>query len=93
MPSSFDSLHSSHRRLQTILSCGKHGSASSIFSKTLILLETLKTLNQPRVEFYHAGQNDYLPVFCFEGLFLDFVEITYRFPSLKAPFSSQVKNV
>ena len=40
---------------------------------------------------YYAGQNDYLPVFCFEGLFLNFVEITYRFPSLRAPFSSQVK--
>ena len=42
---------------------------------------------------YHAGQNDYLPVFCFEGLFLNLVEITYRFPSLRAPFSSQVKSL
>ena len=40
---------------------------------------------------YHAGQNDYLLVFCFEGLITEFVEITYRFPSLRASFSSQVK--
>ena len=42
---------------------------------------------------YHAGKNDYLPVFCFEGLITEFVEITHRFPSLRASFSSQVKNV
>ena len=29
--------------------------------------------------------------FCFEGLIIEFVEITYRFPSLMASFSSQVK--
>ena len=42
---------------------------------------------------YYAGKKDYLPVFCFEGLITEFVEITYRFPSLRASFSSQVKNV
>ena len=25
---------------------------------------------------YSAGKNDYLPVFCFEGLITEFVEIT-----------------
>ena len=29
--------------------------------------------------------------FCSEGLITEFVEITYRFPSLRASFSSQVK--
>ena len=42
---------------------------------------------------YHAGKNVYLPVFCFEGLISEFPKITYRFPSLRASFSSQVKNV
>ena len=42
---------------------------------------------------YYSGKNDYLPVFCFEGLINEFVEITCRFPSLRASFSSQVKNV
>ena len=42
---------------------------------------------------YYSDKNDYLPVFCFEGLIIEFVEITYRFPSLRASFSSQVKNV
>ena len=40
---------------------------------------------------YHAGKNVYLPVFCFEGLITEFPKITYRFPSLRASFSSQVK--
>ena len=40
---------------------------------------------------YHAGQNVYLPVFCFEGLISEFPKFTYRFPSLRASFSSQVK--
>ena len=42
---------------------------------------------------YHAGKNVYLPVFCFEGLISEFPKFTYRFPSLRASFSSQVKNV
>ena len=43
---------------------------------------------------YYSGKNDYLPVFFFfEGLITEFVEITYRFPSLRASFSSQVRNV
>ena len=46
-----------------------------------------------RIHLYYSGKNDYLPVFCFEGLITEFVEITYRFPSLRASFSSQVKNV
>ena len=40
---------------------------------------------------YHAGQNVYLPVFCFEGLISEFPKFTYRIPSLRASFSSQVK--
>ena len=40
---------------------------------------------------YSAGQNVYLPVFCFEGLISEFPKFTYRFPSLRASFSSQVK--
>ena len=40
---------------------------------------------------YHAGKNVYLPVFCFEGLISEFPKFTYRFPSLRASFSSQVK--
>ena len=42
---------------------------------------------------YYSGKNDYLPVFCFEGLITEFVEITYRFPSLRASFSSQEKTI
>ena len=42
---------------------------------------------------YYAGKNVYLPVFCFEGLITEFPKITYRFPSQRASFSSQVKNV
>ena len=42
-------------------------------------------------DLYSAGQNVYLPVFCFEGLISEFPKFTYRFPSLRASFSSQVK--
>ena len=48
-------------------------------------------LNVPRRAQYHAGQNAYLPVFCFEGLISEFPKFTYRIPSLRASFSSQVK--
>ena len=40
---------------------------------------------------YSAGQNVYLPVFCFEGLISEFPKFTYRIPSPRASFSSQVK--
>ena len=40
---------------------------------------------------YYSGKNVYLPVFCFEGLISEFPKFTYRFPSLRASFSSQVK--
>ena len=49
-----------------------------------------KNLNRLQKE-YSAGQNVYLPVFCFEGLISEFPKFTYRFPSLRASFSSQVK--
>ena len=40
---------------------------------------------------YCSGKNAYLPVFCFEGLISEFPKFTYRFPSLRVSFSSQVK--
>ena len=46
---------------------------------------------EPAPAEYHAGKNVYLPVFCFEGLISEFPKFTYRFPSLRASFSSQVK--
>ena len=42
---------------------------------------------------YYSGKNVYLPVFCFEGLITEFPKFTYRFPSLRASFSSQVKKM
>ena len=40
---------------------------------------------------YCSGKNVYLPVFCFEGLISEFPKFTYRIPSPRASFSSQVK--
>ena len=68
-------------------------------SRALLLGRILWQLGYVRVAYgalnverqYSAGQNVYLPVFCFEGLISEFPKFTYRFPSLRASFSSQVK--
>ena len=49
------------------------------------------THNTLGITHYYSSKNVYLPVFCFEGLITEFPKFTYRFPSLRASFSSQVK--
>ena len=64
------------------------------FKKSLFFKSRCMLIEAPgagQMQNYHAGQNVYLPVFCFEGLISEFPKFTYRIPSLRASFSSQVK--
>ena len=64
---------------------------ANIFNHARTLFQLGPNLSEQSSNSYCSGKNVYLPVFCFEGLISEFPKFTYRIPSLRASFSSQVK--